>query len=325
METVALTVTYNSSLLLKKTLDALLLQTHSVDKIVIVDNASNDENRNRLKEYKEASDKIDILWLENNEGGAGGFYAAMKYAKEQYNPQWFWLMDDDAYPSENCLSVLMSYTEKLSNIGFLAPIIWGIDNKKHQLYHHKKMENGLICKLKPIAESYDKISEIELLDANAFVGLLISAEAVSKSGYPRPELFIEGDDTDYTFRISRQFYGYLIRDAQMNHRDIIINGELNPKGWWKDYYWYRNTMLFQKHNVVGIKRFAGILYVIIWGLKSKHLMHNDDRYQKLMPLRWYVMKKGIIDGLRNIAGKQLSPQDYFAMLDQFSKTGIIKK
>lgn len=314
MDTVVITVTYNSSMLLKKTLDALLEQTSPADKIIVVDNASNDENKCRLREYARMSEKIEILWLDRNGGGAGGFYAGMRHAKEQYDPKWYWLMDDDAFPAEDCLEILKSYIPQLDNIGFLAPIIWGIDNQKHQLYHPRRAQKGPVCRFKPFTENVDALSEVETIDTDAFVGPLFSAEAVRQCGFPRPELFIEGDDTDYTFRVTRLFKGYLLRRAQMNHRDVLQNGQVNPRGWWKDYYWYRNTLLFQIHNIHGYKRLAGILYVLLWAIKSGINMIRDTRYDGYRWFKWSIIKKGIMDGLRQNEGAVLLPNDYLEQL-----------
>ncbi len=38
---------------------------------------------------------------------------------------------------KKCLEELLKEKENLDNIGFLAPAIYGIDNKEYQMYHHK--------------------------------------------------------------------------------------------------------------------------------------------------------------------------------------------
>lgn len=323
MNVVVITVTYNSSESLRKTIQAVLRQTIDIDKIVIADNCSNFENKQKLREIESLSDKIEILWLESNTGGAGGFYMGMKYALENFSPKWYWLMDDDAYPDDKCLETLIEYSKKLNNVGFVAPIIWGIDNKSYQLYHPRKKAKGLVYKFKPVADTFEALVDVQQIDVDAFVGPLISCDAVKACGLPRPELFIEGDDTDYTFRITRKYYGYLIKKAKMNHRDITNQGEIHPKSWWKNYYWYRNTMLFQLQNLKGISRLLGILYVLAWGIKSKIQMYRDSRYEKYRKFRWNIMKRGLIDGLKRNSGANLMPADYFDMLKKWEENGVI--
>ena len=74
---VAVTVTYNSARLLKNAILALLNQTYEVEKILIVDNASNEENQGLINELKELSNKIIVVNLKINSGGAGGFEAGV--------------------------------------------------------------------------------------------------------------------------------------------------------------------------------------------------------------------------------------------------------
>ena len=57
MKVVAVTVTYNSSDLLKRCVDALLTQTHKVDKIIIVDNDSAPEHKEKIKNSCKAEKK----------------------------------------------------------------------------------------------------------------------------------------------------------------------------------------------------------------------------------------------------------------------------
>lgn len=318
---VAVTVTYNSSISLEKTINALLSQTISVDKIVIADNNSNEQNKAHVKELAGMSDKIEVVWLDDNTGGAGGFYASMKYAKENYSPDWYWLMDDDAYPQNDCLETLIDYSKKLDNIGFLAPVIWGIDKEQYQLYHARK-KYGFIYKFNPISNNIDEIEEVNNIDVDAFVGPLISGKIVEECGLPRAEYFIEGDDTDYTFRISRKHTGYLIKKAQMNHRDIVPKTGINPEGWWKDYYWYRNTILFSLNNLNGISRFISLVYVLLWAYKSKWKMYKNPEYHDYKKFRWKIMKKGINDGLRRKGGANLLPQDYKKMLKEWEQSNI---
>lgn len=306
---IACTVSYNSSEIIENTIDALLRQTYPVDRIVIVDNCSTDENKKRLSLYRNKSPKIDIVWLNSNGGGATGFYEAMKYAREQYNPEWYWLMDDDAYPEDDCLRILMDRQEKLDNVGFIAPIIWGLDNKKHQLYHARK-STSKPYRFERVADSYEKLNPVEQIDVDAFVGPLISNVAVKACGFPRPGYFLEGDDTDYTFRITRKYKGYLVKDAQINHKDLVITDGINPGMWWKQYYSFRNPILFAKYSFSGIKRIRAICSHLGFANKQILKMYLDSRYRGYRIFRSRILLKGLIDGIRKKEGIVIKPEEY---------------
>ena len=312
------TVTFNSSLLLGKMIDAVMKQSRPVYKIIVADNNSNPEHKERLRNYEEGNSLVQMIWLSNNTGGAGGFYAAMKAAAGQYQPDWYWLMDDDAYPEPDCLEKLLRKSDKLDRIGFLAPVIFGIDNKKYQLYH-ARVKRGYIYKFGAVADSIEELKDVEQIDVDAFVGPLIPGDVVRECGFPRAGYFIEGDDTDYCFRITRKYNGYLIKDAQMNHRDLAVSNGINPEGWWKQYYWFRNSILFLHNNTKGLHKLVSIVHFIGFAWKQKIKMYADSRYKGYRHFRWRILRKGLIDGLLRREGPRVIPAEYRKQLKDWEK------
>lgn len=317
---VVCTVTYNSSVLLKKMIDAVLSQSIPVSHIVVADNNSTEEHKEHLREYAEQFEKVDIVWLDKNTGGAGGFYSSMNYAKEKYAPDWYWLMDDDAYPDGDCLAKLLKTGETLDNIGFLAPLIYGIDKKQYQLYH-ARIKAGYIYKFNAISDDVCKLEDIECIDVDAFVGPLIPSSVVKKIGLPRPEYFIEGDDTDYCFRITREHKGYLIKNAHINHKDIAVVSGINPRSWWKQYYGYRNAILFAHYNLKGFHKVLSILHVILFVWRERLRMYWNPEYKDYRGFRWRLLRRAIADGITRKGGARLLPSDYFQMLELWEKRG----
>ena len=208
----AITVTYNRAHTLEKCLHALLAQSRPVDKILVVDNQSNEEEIRKVKKLAAQSEKIHLVILKENLGGAGGFEAGMREALGMWNPDWYWLMDDDAYPREDCLEKLLAHGKELPEAGGLCPVIYGIDLKKYQMFHHKKLTR-LILKTVPVARQYEDLDDVTREDANAFVGPLFSGKTIREMGIADGSLFIYGDDTEYTHRVSVRYPLYLIKEA----------------------------------------------------------------------------------------------------------------
>ena len=119
----AIIVTYNRKEDLIRCIDAVLKQTHRVNNLIIVDNASTDgtidlliergliDNIPRKKEQLvlvKSAEGVDswLIHLEKNTGGSGGFYTGLKSAFEELKTDYFWLMDDDGYPGVDCLEFL---------------------------------------------------------------------------------------------------------------------------------------------------------------------------------------------------------------------------
>lgn len=308
---VAITVTYNRTRTLERCLQALLAQSRPVDKILVVDNRSNEDESRKVRELASQAEKIHLIELEENLGGAGGFEAGMRETLKIWNPDWYWLMDDDAYPREDCLEKLLAHGEELPDAGGLCPAIYGIDLKKHQMFHHKKL-TGLMLKSVPVARQYQDLDAVTREDANAFVGPLFSGKAVRELGVADGSLFIYGDDTEYTYRVSVKYPLYLIKTAVIDHQDApVLNENMKPEGWWKEYYGIRNHYFmireFQTNQIVRLMGYMG-LTLRLMAIMGKSLIKGYDF------LRIKLIAQAMKDGISDKRGKTLDPQKYFAYL-----------
>ncbi len=314
---VVITVTYNTFKTLQLTIHALLEQTISPYKIIIVDNNSTEAIKKEIAQFIENKTDIDVLWLRENSGGAGGFYQGMKYAQKEYHPDWYWLMDDDAYPEQDCLERLLAYKDYSNNIGFLAPLIYGVDWKEYQFYHHKRI-NKVFFNAHRVVSQLETMPDVIHIDANAFVGPLFAQRAVNKLGVVDGELFIYGDDVEYTYRVSREFDAWLIKSAIINHKDIPLKGKgRSYLTWWKDYYLIRNSFLFANKYCVNIyNKFTSYTYIFwrIIKLFGANIIDKENRV--FWKVRWNLMKQAIADGMHNRKGKQIDPACYMKQFER---------
>ncbi len=107
------TVTYgNRFYLLKQVIDSAL--SEGVYKIIVVDNNSEPESRNRLKEYeKSLNGKIEVLYFEDNYGSAVGFKRGLQVAYNEPECEFIWLLDDDNKPMSGSLKILLDFWASL--------------------------------------------------------------------------------------------------------------------------------------------------------------------------------------------------------------------
>lgn len=281
MKVCAVIVTYNRLELLKLTIEKLQGQTRKLDGIIIINNNSNDGT----KEYLEKIDGFDIVNLDKNVGGAGGFNIGIKEAyKKEYD--YIWIMDDDTICTETALEKML---EKLNVI----------DGKVGFLSSNVLYKDSMPCLMNiPVLEDvWSKYSELGLLDLKAasFVSVLISKEAVKEVGLPISDFFIWGDDYEYTTRISKKFKSYFVCDSIVYHYmnenkgvDIITT----PKERIGRYYYeFRNKKYIQ--NIDGIKgKFA--YYKYMFKMVIKLLLSDSDAKMKKIS----VIFKGWSHGLR---------------------------
>ena len=107
-------VTYNRLIDLKKCLESLRNQTEKDFDIIVVNNGSTDSTQEYLSTCKE----IRVIEQENC-GGAGGFYAGMRYMFDN-GYEWLWMMDDDGIPDRCQLENLLIAGEKYKFLNSLV-------------------------------------------------------------------------------------------------------------------------------------------------------------------------------------------------------------
>ena len=177
----AVVVTYNRKDLLRLCLRSLLAQSHSLDEIIVVDNASTDGTDLIIAEE---FPQINYQRLSENGGGAGGFHFGMKLSFERGH-EWIWVMDDDAVPTEGALE--------------------------------RMIEAVSICKDSPRTGVAIPMTTSGH-ETPAFAGGMFSRRAIQQCGLPNREFFIDLDDIEFCLRIEEAGLATLrVPDRIINH------------------------------------------------------------------------------------------------------------
>ena len=237
----AVVVTYNRLALLKRAIASLQQQTLPLSGIVVVNNGSTDGTH----EWLDQQQGLTVVH-QDDVGGSGGFYTGMKTAYD-LGADWLWCMDDDVWPTPECLETLYSYLPQHPEIGIICP-------RRLQAGKVVNIETVSFNLTNPFARLSAEISE-ELVGDNelfriegmVFEGPLISRKVVEKIGLPKKEMFIIVDDTEYSYRAVVN--GFEV----MYCKNAILNKELFPDQvgvWnvylnnWKAFYFVRNQAYF---------------------------------------------------------------------------------
>lgn len=220
-------VTFNRKELLLRCLEAVTAQTFQPQAIFIVDNASTDGTSEYLAEnrgisHAEISDeqKIDVSLngqpifyyrLSSNQGGAGGFYTGLKLAHESGEFDAYWLMDDDGYPSRECLERQLPYLDEYK---YVMPVSIDINNETQLSWATRKPDGKKTIVYDELVATWGNIMPFIF----PFNGSLMLREMVDKVGYINPKLFIWGDDYEHYFRCLKAGYNPVtILDAVFYH------------------------------------------------------------------------------------------------------------
>lgn len=306
----AIIVTYNRIGCLSNLIDSILQQTQSISTLMIFDNNSTDGTAEYLKKYRIVADNgygenwsnyggIKVLYYRNieNTGGAGGFYEAIRMARE-LDYTYLWIMDDDVLPEKNCLELLVKAQDKKHMVsipnrtgnGFTDYAIVDIDLKK-------KILVGSIDAWKRKIEG-DSIDEYVRVFDMPFEGPLINCELVNQIGLPNKDLFILFDDSEYARRASEVTDILFVKKAKLLKQ--IIPSKSNKPIAWKVYYCFRNATWFNQTygETYAIRVLRPMVLCGYWALK-----YLARRQRKCSG---YVLK-GFCDGRRGLLGKTVDP------------------
>lgn len=272
----AVVVTHNRKNLLRDCLSALLSQSVPVDCIKVVNNASSDGTDEMLrKEFPQ----VDVIHLEQNIGGAGGFHIGVKRAyRDGYD--WIWLMDDDVIPQPEALQMLLTAAQLVGDeVAFLCSRV--VSPKGHPLNVPKIDErpsgNGYADWARFLADGIVRVRWC------TFVSVLVSRAAVERVGLPLRQMYIWGDDIEYTLRLSSYAPAYMVGKSVVVHMRTLASPphlltEVERSRVRLHFYGYRNRVFIQRKyfSAVGV---AKVLLKALWTAVKAVVRKKDGLYR----------------------------------------------
>lgn len=213
-------VTYNRKNLLLRCLDAVLSQSISSRYVLIINNASTDNTEEslakkfntdtdvcvkeklvKLASFENINTDVFLFNKANNTGGAGGFACGMELAEKELQSNYYWMMDDDGYPSESCLEQLLKTSQKL-NVDYVMPVSLDIDNHKQLSWAVRKRNGRKTTSYDELRKSWGSILDY----VTPFNGILLTKDCVARVGYINKDFFIWGDEYDHYWRCRKAGY-----------------------------------------------------------------------------------------------------------------------
>ena len=255
------TVTYGNRFhLLKQVIDAVLKE--GVCKVVVVDNNSEPESREKLREYerKLGNQKIKVLYLDDNCGSAGGFKRGLEEAYNDPDCEFIWLLDDDNKPMEGALKALLDFWDSLEEenkeekVALLSyrfrkeqlakkaiihnkpELVLGLKNSFlgfHVKELHKKIYRYLKRSLKlednnAVKQESDK--KFGIVPVVPYGGLFIHKNLLGKIGYPNENFYLYSDDHEWSYRITKKGGKiYLILNSKVDDIELSWHIPRNSK------------------------------------------------------------------------------------------------
>ncbi len=205
----AVVVSYNRRTLLESTLRGILAGSMVPQTVVVVDNASTDDSVPFIKAFAAehaatgSETTIELVELNRNVGGAGGFTVGIDRAANQLQADLIWVMDDDTEPLRETLSAAVhawrSYDPKgARRPAFVASTVLWTDGSEHPM-------NSMIERIGAGPGRKQRAAAVggRSIRSGSFVSLLMDGDAVRASGLPIADYFIWNDDFEFSTRLAR--------------------------------------------------------------------------------------------------------------------------
>lgn len=190
-------------------IQAIESQSIQVTSIYIVDNSD------QPLLLHSNSNLLLINCYPNNVGIAEGLVKSLEWAiSQEYD--FLWTFDQDSIPTANCLEILLATYYKLSQIdnykiGIIAPT--PVDSTTGKI-----IEGAIFYHDHFVAIKHNNSADHYECDSPITSGSLISLSAAKTISPPYADLFIDGIDLDYGFRLKQKgFYNLIVTQAIMYH------------------------------------------------------------------------------------------------------------
>ena len=190
----AIVVTHNRLALLPTCLAAILNQVPRPDRVVVVDSGSSDGTPEWLAAQKEEWGDVLVVVRQANCGSAGAYHTAFDTALG-LGHRWIWSTDDDGIPQPGALAELLAQADR-HDLDMVGPLVLAAE------------DHGIL------AFPMQGIRDPEALRAKAvdglvadtialFNGTLIGRKVFETIGNVKREMFIWGDEYEFTLRARR--------------------------------------------------------------------------------------------------------------------------
>jgi GT2 family glycosyltransferase len=214
---VAVVVTWNRRDLLVEALAALRSQSHPVTALVVVDNASTDGTDELLA----GETGLDVVRLEKNTGGAGGFAVGLERAMG-HEPDLVWLLDDDTVPTPDAAKGLVRVWEQYADPDGRPPavlaskVVW-TDGRDHPMNTPRRKPGVGRAEV----EAARRVGASPIRSAS-FVSIMCDADAVRERGLPLADYFLWNDDFEYSTRLIRGRVGLYCPESVVVHKTKVF-------------------------------------------------------------------------------------------------------
>lgn len=256
---VALILNYKAATETISCAESLLTYCSTLDHIVIVDNDSQDGSDLALQQWldEKASTKVTLLCNPENNGYAGGNNYGLRWAMENLQPNYFWVINNDTYVDSDAFSPLLEALQR-DDRQFVGSLVLSADTGRLECYGGGKLYPILgKARLLGKNQSIEAVQQQDLgPDPDYIMGcsLAFSAALTEEIGLMDESYFMYFEEVDWQYRARR--FGISIKvipESRLFHYGSLSLGNRSAF-----YHYYRNRAATRFN-----KRFYGPVFALI--------------------------------------------------------------
>lgn len=234
----------------------------NVDKIIIVDNYSNDGSYEKLLEYK--CEKIHVIKSNKNGGYSYGNNLGIKYAIEKFNPNYIIISNPDVTFKDNTILKMMEIYNIYENVGIVAPRMIDKNNVescwKLPKYHlDLLLSSSLVSKIIGNPYKYKKediSSDINYVDVLSGSFFMIKASVIEEIGYMDEDVFLYCEEAIMSYKLLNKNYKNILltTDEFVHEHSISINKSIQSRVRQHEILYNSKLVYYEKYkNINGMK------------------------------------------------------------------------
>ena len=282
-------------------LDSVAAIEYENYQVVVVDNASDDDSVSVIKAHA-----LPLTLIENpqNLGGTGGFNTGLKYALDNGQQDYVWLLDNDATVTPSALSALVRAMEDDKAIALAGSKILNAERPEKVVETGANIiwSAGNVVPLNQNCDDSIELKEIFDVDYVAICSALVRYSALQTVGLMDQRYFLLWDDMDWGATFKQHGYRVVaVGDSIVKHAAFTEKRSVMV-----DYYFgVRNPLLTVSKHARGLERLRGLVAILRRAMYFRFLFAVTGRKsQAFMP------KRAVLDFLSERWGKfQGGPQN----------------
>ncbi|MGH1577972.1 MAG: glycosyltransferase family 2 protein [Planktotalea sp.] len=272
---------YKTAEMTLRSAEAALREMADLDgEIVIVDNASGDGSFEVLQDHVARNDwkRVRVVLSPHNGGfGAGNNIGLRLGLSDGSMPDYFYVLNSDAFPDKGSVSALVSYLEANPSVGFAGSYIHGPDGEPHlTTFRFPSIASELegAARFGPISRALrnkrvpiDVPDHTRTVDWLAGASLMMRREVLEDIGLFDETFFLYFEETDLCRRAKLAGWPTVfVRESEVTHIGSVSTG---MKTWARmPQYWFNSRAHYFRKNhgwlyaVVAVK--AHVIGGLLW-------------------------------------------------------------